>query len=308
MTPFVTGFFVISIRMGAQRKNPLRANSPPDGNESGAPVPFRNPLSVLNNREPQDRSTATVGKPFKTRSRKSSKLSLNEIEADVALSDNANVVREFTCPDPDTPPLSLNLKTVYFQEVARSPRLSRREEKAITELAAAGGEGAAATLATSYLRMVIKLASTYARRLLYPGTVYLDLIQEGNIALLLAARRFSPNYGAPFYSYAHVAVERAIRRALGKNLKRFSDLPIEETLSEKGCVETDVLACATVQRLLRTLRPLERKVIELRFGLLNGKRHTLREVSSLVGINRHKVRQIEETAITAMRKVVDKIR
>ncbi len=234
---------------------------------------------------------------------------MNEIEreADATQDDTADVASEFTCPDSDTPPLSLNLKTIYFQEVARSPRLSRREERAITELAAAGGEGAAAALATSYLRMVIKFASTYARRFPYPGTVYLDLIQEGNVALLLAARRFSPNYGAPFYSYARVAVERAIRRALGKNFKRFSDLPIEETLPGKGCAETDVLACATVQKILRTLSPQERKVIELRFGLLNGERHTLREVASIVGITRHNVRQIEKTAMTAMRNIVDKI-
>jgi DNA-directed RNA polymerase sigma subunit (sigma70/sigma32) len=102
-------------------------------------------------------------------------------------------------------------------------------------------------------------------------------------------------------------VERAIRRALCKSIQRFSNLPIEETLSENVCAETDVLAHATVEKLLNTLRPLERKVIELRFGLLNGRRHTLREVSSTVGINRHKVRQIQETAIMAMHEVFDKI-
>ena len=233
---------------------------------------------------------------------------INEIEANVTLSENANVVRESTCPDPDTPPSSLNLKTIYFQEVARSPRLPKREEQAITELAATGDEQAAAALATSYLRMVIKVASAFARRLPYPGTALLDLIQEGNTALLLAARGFSPDYGAPFYSYAHVAVERAIRRALGKNTKRYSEVPVEETLSEKWCAENDVLACVTVRELLHTLPPLERKVIELRFGLIDGESRTLRQISSLTGINRHKVRQIEETAITAMRWVVDKIR
>jgi DNA-directed RNA polymerase sigma subunit (sigma70/sigma32) len=123
---------------------------------------------------------------------------MNAMEAGAAQDDNSGAIHEFTCPDSDTATSCINLKTMYFQEVGRVRRLCRREERAITELAAAGGEGAAAALAASYLRMVIKVAIAYARRLPYPGTVILDLIQEGNAALLLTARRFSPDYGAPF--------------------------------------------------------------------------------------------------------------
>jgi RNA polymerase sigma factor (sigma-70 family) len=229
---------------------------------------------------------------------------MNEMETEATQKGNPDVIPESSDPVPDTPPFYLNLKTIYHREVGRSRRLCESEERAITEIAGAGGEGAAATLATSYLKMVIKFASIYARRFPYPGTVYLDLIQEGNIALLLAARRFSSNYGAPFYSYARVAVERAIRRALSKNFRRFSDLPLEETLSAETCMGPDVTSRETIQELLSTLPRLEREVIELRFGLLDGERRTLRDISFLLNINRHKVRQILETGIMAMRKIV----
>ena len=86
----------------------------------------------------------------------------------------------------------------YLWEIRMYPELTADEEKELAQLSRQGDEEAAARLITSNLRLVVRVAMTYNR--VYSNTM--DLIQEGNIGLVEAVRRFDPFKGARLPTYA----------------------------------------------------------------------------------------------------------
>lgn len=88
---------------------------------------------------------------------------------------------------------------VYMREVQRHPLLSREEEtKLAQEYVKTGDVQSAARLVTANLRLVVKLAYEYRRA--YRNMM--DLVQEGNIGLMQAVKRFDPNRGVKLSSYS----------------------------------------------------------------------------------------------------------
>jgi RNA polymerase sigma-32 factor len=87
----------------------------------------------------------------------------------------------------------------YIQEVSKYPFLSVSEEKELARLYhETGDREAARRLVSSHLRLVVKIAREYH----YAYGNVLDLIQEGNLGLMRAVRKFSPQKGARLASYA----------------------------------------------------------------------------------------------------------
>ncbi len=87
----------------------------------------------------------------------------------------------------------------YLREVQRHALLSREEESALTiHYAKTQDVRTAARLVTANLRLVVKLAYEYRRA--YKNIM--DLIQEGNIGLMQAVKRFDPYRGVKLSSYA----------------------------------------------------------------------------------------------------------
>lgn len=87
----------------------------------------------------------------------------------------------------------------YLRQVARYPRLTREEELELaTQYREYGDTEAAYRLVTGNLRLVVHIAFEYRRTFLN----LLDLVQEGNIGLMQAAKKFDPLRGVPFSSYA----------------------------------------------------------------------------------------------------------
>ena len=74
----------------------------------------------------------------------------------------------------------------YLSEIRRYPRLTAEEEREIARRCAQGDEEAIRQMVNSNLRLVVSVAREYAGR----GVALLDLIQEGSIGLLAAARKF----------------------------------------------------------------------------------------------------------------------
>ena len=101
----------------------------------------------------------------------------------------------------------------YLQEIRQFPLLSEQEEKDLAVRCALGDEDAIRRMVSSNLRLVVNVAREYAGR----GVPLLDLIQEGSIGLLAAAKRFDPALGFRFSTYATKWIRRGVLRYLTEN-------------------------------------------------------------------------------------------
>jgi len=98
----------------------------------------------------------------------------------------------------------------YLHDIRQFPILSAQEEKELAVRCAQGDEDAIRHMVSSNLRLVVNVAREYAGR----GVPLLDLIQEGSIGLLAAAKRFDPELGFRFSTYATKWIRRGVLRCL----------------------------------------------------------------------------------------------
>ena len=115
----------------------------------------------------------------------------------------------------------------YLRDVSRHELITPEKEKELGARAQKGDEEAVQELARANLRFVISVAKKYQNR----GVSLTDLIQEGNVGLVTAARKFDPEQGVKFISYAVWWIRQAILAALANHgrsvrvpLNRASDL------------------------------------------------------------------------------------
>src|SRR5216683_3711667 len=105
---------------------------------------------------------------------------------------------------------------LYMQEVSRHPLLTREQEYELAvRYRETGDLDAAYKLVASNLRLVVKLAHEYHRNPL----ALLDLVQEGNIGLMQAVRKFDPERGVKLSSYAAWWIRAYILRFIMDNWK-----------------------------------------------------------------------------------------
>lgn len=102
--------------------------------------------------------------------------------------------------------------TAYMRQIRQYPRLSAEEEQEIARKCAAGDGEAMRKMITSNLRLVVAVARTYEGR----GVALMDLIQEGNLGLMVAARKFDYRLGYRFSTYATKWIRQGITRCLMK--------------------------------------------------------------------------------------------
>lgn len=98
----------------------------------------------------------------------------------------------------------------YLNEIRRYPLLSAQEERELARQCAAGNEDAIRRLVNSNLRLVVSIAREYSGR----GIALLDLIQEGSIGLLAAARKFDYTMDYRFSTYATKWIRQGVTRCL----------------------------------------------------------------------------------------------
>lgn len=106
----------------------------------------------------------------------------------------------------------------YLRALARLPRLSPEEERELGRRINAGDPEALRRLVEGNLRFVV----SYAKRYRGLGVPFLDLIHEGNLGLMEAARRFDPDRNVKFITYAVWWVRQAIMHALSGQTRAFS--------------------------------------------------------------------------------------
>jgi RNA polymerase primary sigma factor len=106
---------------------------------------------------------------------------------------------------------------VYIREISRYKPLSLEAEQALGRRIQAGDAEALNSLVEANLRFVV----SYAKRYRGLGLSFLDLIHEGNLGLIEAAKRFDPNRNVKFISYAVWWVRQAIFHALSEHARAF---------------------------------------------------------------------------------------
>jgi RNA polymerase primary sigma factor len=283
---------------------------------------------------------------------------------------------------------------LYLKEAARIPLLTANEESELAQRIERGrmareelargnvsphrhnelhqlirdGWIAREHLITANSRLVISVAKKYIGR----GVPFLDLIQEGNIGLMRAAKKFDYHRGYKFSTYATWWIRQAVTRAVadqGRTIRvpvhmgdQISKMQrVQHQLKQKlgrdpttdeiavtldvtskkveymiqvarrplslqmpiGDEEEDMLGdfiedqeapppdeLATdnllrehIRDILSRLPPREARILQLRYGLLDGQTLTLNEVGHKMGVTRERVRQIEAQALRRLRSL-----
>jgi RNA polymerase primary sigma factor len=250
------------------------------------------------------------------------------------------------------------------EELARgnvTPRRRRELQRLIED-----GWAAREHLITANSRLVISVAKKYMGR----GVPFLDLIQEGNIGLIRAAKKFDYRRGHKFSTYATWWIRQAVTRAIAdqgrtirvpvhmgdqinkllriqhqltqrlgrdpsvdelaialdvtpqkvENMIQVARRPLsletptddeEDSVLGDFIQDEDVAApddSATynllrehLENVLEGLPPREVRILQLRYGLLDGQAYTLEEVGRKMGVTRERVRQIEAQALSRLR-------
>jgi len=281
---------------------------------------------------------------------------------------------------------------LYLKEVSRVPLLTAEEEVELAQRIERGriareelakgnasprrrqelrlliedGWAAREHLITANSRLVISVAKKYMGR----GVPFLDLIQEGNIGLIRATKKFDYRRGHKFSTYATWWIRQAVTRAIadqGRTIRvpvhmgdqinkllrvqhqltqRLGREPTVEELANQlevppkkvenmiqvarrplsletptddeedsvlgDFIEDDEAAppddTATynllrehLTQVLNSLPPREVRILQLRYGLLDGQAYTLEEVGRKMGVTRERVRQIEAQALSRLR-------
>jgi len=250
------------------------------------------------------------------------------------------------------------------EELARgNVNLRRRQElRRLTE----DGWTAREHLITANSRLVISVAKKYMGR----GVPFLDLIQEGNIGLIRATKKFDYRRGHKFSTYATWWIRQAVTRAIAdqgrtirvpvhmgdqinkllrvqhqltqrlgrdpsvdeianalevppkkvENMIQVARRPLSletptddeedsvlgDFIEDDEALPPDDTATYNLLRehlseILNGLPPREVRILQLRYGLLDGQAYTLEEVGRKMGVTRERVRQIEAQALSRLR-------
>jgi len=98
----------------------------------------------------------------------------------------------------------------FLWEIREFPRLSAQQEQELARRCAQGSEAAIRQMVNANLRLVVSVAREYAGR----GVALLDLIQEGSIGLIAAARKFDYTMDVRFSTYATKWIRQGVTRCL----------------------------------------------------------------------------------------------
>ena len=162
----------------------------------------------------------------------------------------------------------------YLQEISRIPLLTLEQETALARRAFKGDVAAQEKLARHNVRFVVSVAKKFQNR----GVPLMDLIGEGNVGLMTAARKFDPDRGVKFISYAVWWIRQAIQAAIARHgrpvrvpLNRTADLNrlgratvlLTERLGRVPTTEELVQATGLTREAVRSLSALHIEALRL---------------------------------------------
>ncbi len=151
----------------------------------------------------------------------------------------------------------------YLKEIRSYPLLTPEQERQLAMECAQGSEEAIRTMVNSNLRLVVSIAREYAGR----GVPLLDLIQEGSIGLLTAARKFDYTMDCRFSTYASRWIRQGVSRCIMDDagvirVPRYTMERMRKLLAAKAAMQQEGLEPETRELAKRSDIP-EEKVQQL---------------------------------------------
>ena len=196
------------------------------------------------------------------------------------------------------------------------PPLTRDEEEAVFAGLSACDPAARKKLIVHNLRLVVYIAKKFEST----GIGIEDLVSIGTIGLIKAVNTFNPEKNIKFATYASRCIENEILMFLRKSSQYRNDLSIDEPLNVdydgNELLLSDVLGTdddivnkgietEAEREILRgavsELCDREREIMEMRFGLINGKEMTQKEVADTIGISQSYISRLEKRIIKKLR-------
>jgi RNA polymerase primary sigma factor len=161
------------------------------------------------------------------------------------------------------------------------------------------------------LRANLRLVVSVARKHLRPGISIMELISDGNITLMRAVEGFDIHRGNRFSTYATLALMKGFARSVPQMLASKRTPSVEEHILESvpdrdHHLATDRLADREhVGVLLSHLSDSERRVLSAHYGLGKDAGITFDEVGERMGLSKHRVRQLEQSALAKLRRAAE---
>lgn len=210
----------------------------------------------------------------------------------------------------------------YLDEIGREQLLSEEQEARLSARILQGDERALNRLIEANLRFVVVIARQYQGQ----GLSMEDLVSEGNLGLMKAARKFDATRGLRFVNYAVVFIRQQIEKAVRKESDeqrvestrdgqtRSVDAPLGSKVNVSllsVLVNTDSPQADqrvynaslenAVERSLQTLNERETVVVNAYFGI-GEERQTMAEIAERMSLKRERVRQIRDRAVRRLKK------
>ena len=201
------------------------------------------------------------------------------------------------------------------------PPLTPEEEKALLARMADGDPAARDELITHNLRLVVYLAKKYEGS----GVPSEDMVSIGTIGLIKAVNTFTPERSIKLATYASRCIGNEILMYLRKSSNRRQEASIDEPLNIDGdgneLLLSDILGSdenmvgqqleqdaerAGLRRAVSSLSARERRIMELRFGLVDGVEHTQKEAADALGISQSYISRLEKRIIRQLKEVLER--
>ncbi|MCD7811618.1 MAG: RNA polymerase sporulation sigma factor SigE [Ruminococcus sp.] len=202
------------------------------------------------------------------------------------------------------------------------PPLSRSEEEEVFQRLEKNDSEARNELIVHNLRLVVYIAKKFEST----GIGVEDLVSIGTIGLIKAVNTFCPSKKIKLATYASRCIENEILMFLRKASQYRNDLSIDEPLNidydGNELLLSDILGTdddivnkgieneaerEMLRKAVSELCTREREIMEMRFGLVDGKERTQKEVADQIGISQSYISRLEKKIIKKLRVRLEKL-
>jgi RNA polymerase primary sigma factor len=161
----------------------------------------------------------------------------------------------------------------YLREIARTPLLTREQEQELGRRILKGDKKARDALIEANLRFVVSVAKDYARK---TGAPIMDIINQGNVGLIEAAKRFDATRGRKFITYAVWWIRHAILKGMAE---------------QSGAMRLPLNKSGAIRRMWRTIERLRQE---------SGREPSDKEIATAMKMKIGDIEELKKLSVTSL--------